>query len=322
VKVIVSAIVAERWAAALRDAAPDAEIVIMAPSGWRGDPAGAEAAYISVDCYIDGSVGLLIRALGELSTLRWVHTFSIGVDDPAYGLIVERGITFTNGAGSQSMPIAQYVLLMMLHHVKRMGEWERNQAARRWARTDSDELTGKTVALLGLGGIGQEVARLAKALRMRVVGLRRRPEPVENVDLLLTPDRVGDLCAAADFLVICAPLTRATRGIVGPAELARMRPTAVLINVARGPLVQEPALIDTLREGRIAGAALDVFEQEPLPPDHVLWSLPNVMITPHCSPSSPMHLVRGTELFLEQLRRYVAGKPLLNVVDPEDVGTE
>ena len=218
------------------------------------------------------------------------------------------------------MPIAQYVLLMMLHHVKGMTAWERAQARREWVRSPSDELTGKTVALLGVGGIGAEVARLAKALGMRVVGLRRRPEPVEHVDELLPPGKEDELCAQADFLVICAPLTHATKGIIGAAELARMKPTAYLINVARGPIVQERALIEALRAGRIAGAALDVFEIEPLPPDHELWALPNVVITPHCAPASPMHIVRGTELFIENLRRYTAGRPLLNVVDPAEVG--
>src|SRR5205823_5779494 len=131
--------------------------------------------------------------------------------------------------------------------------WERSQARREWRRTPSDELTGKTVALLGLGGIGAEVARLATALGMRVIGVRRRLEPVEHVDEVLPPEKVGDLCAAADFLVVCAPLTRATRGMIGADELARMKPTGYLINVARGPLVDERALVETLRAGRIAG---------------------------------------------------------------------
>jgi phosphoglycerate dehydrogenase-like enzyme len=237
-----------------------------------------------------------------------------------YRPIVERGITFTNGAGSQSIPIAQYILLMMLHHAKRMDLWERSQARRAWEHAPCDELTGKTVALFGLGGIGQEVARLAKAFRMNVIGLRRRPDPVEHVDELLPPDAAGDLCARADFLVICAPLTRATRGAIGAAELARLRPSAYLINVARGPIVDEDALLHVLQARRIAGAALDVFSVEPLPQDHPFWTLPNVVITPHTSPSSPLHIHRGTELFLDNLRRYARGEPLLNLVDPADAG--
>jgi phosphoglycerate dehydrogenase-like enzyme len=318
-KLIVTDVVARDFGERLRAAAPGCDFITLNADGsWGGDPAEAEAGYVSVDSLVAGSIRTLVRDLPRMRALRWVHTFSIGVDDPAFRRIVEHGIRLTNGAGTQSMPIAQYVLLMMLHHVKGMAAWERNQARREWRRSPSDELTGKTVALVGVGGIGSEVARLAKALRMRVVGLRRRTEPVEHVDELYPPEKAGDLCAAADFLVICAPLTRTTRGMIGAAELARMKPTAYLINVARGPLVDEPALVATLREGRIAGAALDVFETEPLPPEHELWTLPNVIITPHTSPASPMHIVRGTELFLENLSHYVSGRPLLNPVDPDD----
>jgi phosphoglycerate dehydrogenase-like enzyme len=321
VKLIVTAGVAERFGEKIRDAAPGAEIAAMSPAGWQGDPDGAELAYISVDSLVDGSIRLLVEALPKLS-LKWVHTFSIGLDDPAYRRIVDQGIPLTNGVGTQSQPIAQHVLLMMLHHVKGMANWERNKPLHRWERTPSDELTGKTVCLLGLGGIGAEVAKIAKVLGMRVIGLRRSPDPVPNVDEILPQDAVGELCARADFLVICAPLTRQTKGMVGPDELARMKPSAYIINVARGPLIQEPALIAVLTEGRIAGAALDVFDQEPLPADHPLWDLPNVVITPHQAPSSPMHLVRGTELFIENLRRYIRGEPLMNVVNPDDVGFE
>lgn len=320
-KLFVTDVVARQFGEQIRAAAPAAELVTLnADSTWGGDPTEAEAGYMSVDCLISGAVGRLLADLPRMEKLRWVHTFSIGVDDPAYRLIVDRGITMTNGAGTQSIPIAQYVLLMMLHHIKGMANWERQQARREWSRSPSDELTGKTVALFGIGGIGSEVARLAKALRMRVIGLRRTPGPVEYVDKVLPPEELGELCALADFLVICAPLTSATKGAIGAAELARMKPTAYLINVARGPLVQEAALVETLREGRIAGAALDVFEREPLPADHELWVLPNVTITPHTSPASPMHIVRGTEMFVENLALYAAGRPLLNIVDPADVG--
>jgi phosphoglycerate dehydrogenase-like enzyme len=320
-KLIVSDEVAARFGDRIRHAAPDAEIVSLNADGsWTGDPAGAEAGYLSVDMLIHRSVPVLIDALPRLRSMKWLHAFLIGLDDPMLRTVLDCGITFTNGAGSQSMPIGQYVLLMMLYHAKRMGDWVQNQRLHRWQRVSSDELTGKTVGLVGAGGIGAEVARLAKALRMRVIATRRRPEPVEHVDELLPADAVGELCARADYLVICAPLTERTRGIVGRGELARMKPTAVLINVARGPLVDQEALIEVLRERRIGGASLDVFDEEPLPPDSPLWDLPNVVITPHCSPSSPMHIVRGTELFIENLGRYARGEALLNLVNPEDVG--
>jgi len=269
--------------------------------------------------YPSGIVAELLQSLPALPALRWIHTYSVGVDHPMYRPIVARGITFTNGAGSQSIPIAQHILLMMLHHAKRMRVWEAAQARHEWTHAPSEELTDKTVALFGLGGIGREVARLAQAFRMRVIGLRRRAEPVEHVDELLPPEALDQLCARADFFVICAPLTTATRGAIGAAQIACMQPNTYLINVARGAIVDEPALVAALRDGRIAGAALDVFSVEPLPLDHILWSLPNVVITPHTAPASPLHIERGTHLFLENLRRYLDGAPLLNVVDPADV---
>ena len=320
-RLIVTPYIAATYADAIRATAPGVELVTLDErADWNGDPADAEAAYLSFDMYPSGVVGRLLAALPRLAALRWVHTYSVGVDHPMYLPLVERGITFTNGAGSQSIPIAQHVLLMMLHHARRMDVWERAKQARTWTHALSEELTGKTVALFGLGGIGQEVARLAKAFRMRVIGLRRRPEPVEHVDEILPAGAVGELCARADYLVICAPLTRATRGAIGVAELTRMKPTAYLINVARGAIVDERALLAALREDRIAGAALDVFETEPLPPDHEFWALPNVVITPHTAPASPLHIARGTELFLENLRRYAAGEPLRNLVNPDEVG--
>lgn len=320
-KVLVSQYIAEAYATGLCEAAPGVEcITIDEQHVWHGEPSAADAAYLSFDMYPSRVVTTVLDALPRLSGLRWIHTYSIGVDHPMYRPIVERGITLTNGAGSQSVPIAQHVLLMMLHHAKRMDIWEAAQAAREWRHAPSEELTGKTVALFGLGGIGGEVARLAQAFGMRVIGLRRRSDPVEHVDELLPPGATGDLCGRADFLVICAPLTRETRGAIGAAELARMKPGAYLINVARGPIVEERALIAALRGRQIAGAALDVFEVEPLPPEHELWTLPNVVITPHTAPASPFHIRRGTELFLENLHRFAAGEALLNIVDPAEVG--
>ncbi len=322
-KVIVSEAVAAQFRAELEAAAPGVQIVTLRADGsWSGEPAEAQAAYISVDTLVTGAVDRLARDLPALAALRWVHTFSIGLDHPHYQRIVDRGLTLTNGAGTQSAPISQYVLLMMLYHVKNMRGWQEAQAKHEWRRGPSDELTGKTVCLFGVGGIGGEVARLAKALGMRVVGLRRSQAPTAYVDELLPPERTGDLCAQADYLVICAPLTRATRGAIGAAELARMKPSAFLINVARGPLVDEAALVTALRERRIAGAALDVFNEEPLPAGHPLWDLPNVIITPHMSPASPLHIVRGTRLFIDNLGRYVRGEPLRNIVSAEDVGYE
>ena len=320
---LVSDVVSERFGDRIRVAAGGAAnlMVLGADGAFSGDPAQVEAAFISVDMLVSGAVHKLAAALPAMPKLRWVQTFSIGLDAPYYRTILDLGVLLTSGTGTQGKPITQHVFSLMLWHARRLGVISANQAAQRWQRVEADELTGRTLSLLGLGGIGQEVARVGKVFHMRVIGARRRPDPVPDVDEVLpnTPAGIGELCAQADYLVICAPLTEETRGVIGRAELARMKPTAFLINVARGPLVDETALVETLRAGAIAGAGLDVFATEPLPPDHPFWTLPNVLITPHMAPASPFHLQRGADLFIENLQRYATGQSLRNPVDPREV---
>lgn len=318
---LVTAQMAERLGAQMRSIDPCISLVTLDAAGrWQGDPTTVEAGFLSFDSYAAGTVQTVLRSLPTMPALRWLHTYAIGVDHPMYRPIVEHRITLTNGAGSQHIPIAQHVLLMMLYHAKRMDVWVRAQTRQQWTHAPSEELTGKTVALLGVGGIGSEVARLAQAFGMRVIGLRRTQQPVANVDVLLPPDALDELCAQADFLIVCTPLTRLTRGLVGAVQFARMKRTAYLINVARGPIVDEAALINALRSSQIAGAALDVFDHEPLPAGHPFWTMPNMVITPHTAPASPLYIQRGGELFLDNLGRYIAGEPLRNVVDPADLG--
>ncbi len=205
----------------------------------------------------------------------------------------------------------------MLAVVKRLPEFFAQQGERRWHKLGLRELRGLTVGIIGLGDIGGEIARLCRAFGMRVLGLRRHPRPYEHADEVLGPDRLHDLLAHSDFVVITCPLTEETRGLIGRAELAAMNPDAWLINVARGAIVDEEALLEALRERKIGGACLDVFTEEPLPEDSPFWDLPNVIITPHNSWSSPHIQEREVDLFLDNLRRYVAGEPLLNVVDKQ-----
>ena len=171
----------------------------------------------------------------------------------------------------------------------------------------------------GVGHIGGEVARLAKAFRMRVVGCRRRRRPVRNVDEFVPPERLHELLAQAHFVVLALPLTLQTEGLISESELRAMRQDAWLINIARGQVVNEPALVRALKDGSIGGACLDVFQEEPLPEESELWSLPNVIVTPHNSGRSPLNQERGTEIFLDNLGRYVAGKPLRNRVRASDL---
>ncbi len=258
--------------------------------------------------------------LFALPGLRWFHSFSAGVDHPAFRSLLERGVLLSNSSGSSSVPIAQYVIAMMLRAAKRLDALGEAQRERRWQPVEAEELTGKTTGIVGVGHIGAEVARLAKALGMEVIGCRRRPGRVRYVDELVpAPGGLHGLLARADFVVLAVPLLAQTDGLIGEAELRPMRPGAWLINVSRGRVVREAALLRALREGWIGGACLDVFEEEPLPPESELWALPNVIVTPHNSGFSPLNFDRASELFLGNLQRYVAGRPLRNRVRLRDL---
>jgi phosphoglycerate dehydrogenase-like enzyme len=233
--------------------------------------------------------------------------------------IVESDIVLTNSAGSHAIPIAEFVLMYMLTHVKRSFEL-RELPREDWNRGDDircGELFDRTLLIVGLGSIGEELALRAKSFGMRVLGSRRRPRPTPNVDVVVGEDGWRDLLPEADFVVIAAPLTEQTRGMVDAEAFARMRPDAYFINVARGQIVDGDALLAALRGGEIAGAAIDTPPIEPLPPDHPLWDAPNTWVTPHISYSSPRTRGRMIDIYIENLRRFRAGEQLRNVVDKQ-----
>ncbi|MFB3882220.1 MAG: D-2-hydroxyacid dehydrogenase [Armatimonadota bacterium] len=252
--------------------------------------------------------------------LKWVHSGGAGVERFMTPDFVASPIILTNSQGVYAIPIADHVMAFVLHFSRRFGELVRKQLAHEWEgweeRRSSDELWGKTLGIVGLGGIGSEVARRAKAFGMRVIATRQRPDrPSEFADEVRGADQLPWLLRESDYVALCSALTHETRHLIGAEELKLMKPTAVITNIGRGGLVDEQALIGALNTGVIAGAGLDVFEQEPLPADSPLWDMPNVMITPHDAGSSPQSHERFMAIFLENLRRYVAGEPLLNVVD-------
>lgn len=261
---------------------------------------------------------MLRHVLDEAPALRWIHTPSAGIDGIVIPELLERPITLTNAAGAHAIPIAEFVLMFMLSHVKRTQEMFALKPENAWEQgrhLHLSELYGKTLLILGLGGIGQEIARRASPFGMRVVGSRRHPQPMDGVDQVVGEDAWRELLPEADYVVIATPLTEATCGMVDAAAFARMKPEAYLINIARGEIIDTQALLDALQEGRIAGAALDALPEEPLPPTHPLWQAPNVWITPHISWSSPHMRQRVLAIFLENLRRFGADEPLINVVD-------
>jgi phosphoglycerate dehydrogenase-like enzyme len=256
------------------------------------------------------------RVVTETPNLRWIHTISAGVDHVLFPFLVDSDIVLTNASGAYDVPVAEMVLTYMLLVIKQIPEYFNQQAAHCWNRLRPKELRGLTVGIVGLGSIGREVARLTRTFGMRVVATRRHPErSAEVADLILPAERLDELLGQADFVVLAVPSTPETYHLIDAQALAQMKPDAWLINVARGMVVDETALLKALQGGCIGGACLDVFEKEPLPDDSLLWDLPNVIMTPHNSGVS-IHLEkRAAELFLENLRCYMAGEPLLNVVD-------
>ena len=251
-------------------------------------------------------------------SLKWVQATSSGIGQMIQCLGLDTsGIIFTTASGVHARPLADFCLMAMLMFAKNYQWMERDKHAKRWERYCGEELTGKTLAIVGLGRVGQAVARHGKYMDMCVVGTKRTPATVLNVDQIYPSAELHSMLAEADFLVLIAPHTPETEGLIGERELAVMKTNAVLINIARGDLVDEDAMICALQEKRIAGAALDVFRQEPLPSDSPLWEMPNVIISPHSASTVTLENARETNLFCENLRRYLRGEPLQNVLDTQ-----
>ena len=253
--------------------------------------------------------------------LKWIQFVSAGIERSITPELLRSPVLVTSASGIHATPIAEYVLGAMLALLKRFPSFLTNQQARRWQRHLVAELRGRTVGVVGLGSIGSEVARLARAFGMTVLAARRsairRVPGTGDVDELFPPQELPLLLAASDFVVLSLPLTPETRHVIGEEELRSMKPTSYLINISRGAVVDEAALVKALKERWIAGAALDVFEREPLPQESELWGMDNVIITPHISGTSDKYNARITELFCENLRLYLSGVPLLNLVDKE-----
>ncbi len=260
------------------------------------------------------------QLLDATPKLRWYHTVSAGVENLPLPELAQRGIVLTNNSGSYDIQIAEHLLAFVFAASRQLHVYRDNQRAREWKEEQHQELRDATIVVYGMGSIGGEIARLASAVGMRVIGVRRRAGPSESgvhIDRVVAADRLAEVVGEADYLAIAAPLTSATRGAISREVISRMKPTAWIVNIARGAIVDEPAMIEALQAKRIGGAALDVFTTEPLPKESPLWTIENVIITPHHSGSSPRVRERTLALFAENLRRYKAGEPLINRVDFE-----
>ncbi len=256
--------------------------------------------------------------------LKWLQLTSAGVDRLLDAPVVQSHVTVTTASGIHAVPISEYVIGAMLAFAKGLPRALRAQQERAWRPFWPDELDEKTVGVLGVGAIGARVVELAKALGMRVLALRRSAERrmtgaeagFPGADEMLPPSDLTYLLQESDYVVVALPLTPESRGLIGEAQLRSMKPGAVIVNIGRGAILDEQALVAALKEGTVAGAALDVFQQEPLSGESELWGLENVILTPHISGGTPRYMERAVALFCDNLRRYLADEPLRNVVDP------
>jgi phosphoglycerate dehydrogenase-like enzyme len=304
----------------IRAAAPSARLVNVSLEGLSDSPLD------DVEVLLRGPMpaATFDRLLTRCPDLRWVHSATAGVERVLTPEAAQHGLTITNGRGVFSEPIAEFTMMMILSVVRRLPELMELQRERTWQPLPARELRQVTIGIVGLGSIGRTVARLAIAFGARVIGTRRGPDkdgdlagPMpEGLDRILHQDQLPELLAEADFVVLAVPLTRETDKLMDAQRLALMKPGSWLINVARGRLVDQQALLRALRTGPLEGAVLDTLWEEPLPPSSPLWDAPGLIITPHTSWSSGRVLDRSIELFCDNLARYRDGREMLNLVDP------
>jgi phosphoglycerate dehydrogenase-like enzyme len=260
------------------------------------------------------------NALATLPDLTWIHSDYVGADDLPVQELTARGITLTNGGDNFARPMAEWVLLSILAAAKQFPEFVRRSDAGRWDPSPRflSELEGAVLLLLGFGEVGRQVAEMARPFRMDVRAVARTPRPAPpGVTRLVTGEAWRHELPEADYVVLAMPLTPATSGMVDKAALAAMKPSAWLVNVARGALIDEDALVAALDAGQLGGAVLDAFVTEPLPAGHPLWGRDNVVVVPHHTWSSPRSAERSERLFATELGRFAAGEPLAHPIDPE-----
>jgi phosphoglycerate dehydrogenase-like enzyme len=263
--------------------------------------------------------GIPLQTVWDMAPrLQWVHSLSAGLESILFPALAESTVPMTNGRGVFKDSLGEFVVASVLHFAKDLRRMVRNQEVARWEQFDVEMVAGKTLGVIGYGEIGRAAAVRAHALGMKIHVIRRRPQLSDEdpiVEKSYSIAQRGDMMAACDYLMLAAPLTNETRGLVGAAELARMKPSAVVINVGRGPVIDEAALVAALQNGTIKGAALDVFDKEPLPDGHAFWGLSNVLLSPHCADHTATWTDEAMQFFLENMRRYQSGEPLQNLVD-------
>jgi len=297
--------------------------LVMKGDGTLSDPHGVpkdradahpEIAWGTSDLFREGAPLVPFFAfMLESAGLAWFQSPAAGYDNPEFGMLVDKGVRVTI-AHVNSLPIAEFVMRSVLDEFQEAAQWRDLALERRWKIHDWREVSGSTWVIVGLGGIGAEVARRAQAFGVRVIGCRRHPSPDDPTERTVTPDQLDQVLGLADVVVLAAPATPETDNLVDADFLSRTKPGSLLVNVARGTLIDDNALIASLDSGHLSMAILDVFRTEPLPEDHPFWSHPSVRVTPHNAAGGVGRFQRQADLFRENLDRYLDGRPMLNDV--------
>ncbi|MEP6534328.1 MAG: D-2-hydroxyacid dehydrogenase [Bryobacteraceae bacterium] len=270
---------------------------------------------------------VILNGLGNGDTLKqiwnsarkvqWVHSLSAGVEKTLFPELIASPVPITNARGVFKRSLGEFAVSAILFFAKDLRRMVRNQEAAVWEQFDVEEIHGRTLGIVGYGEIGRATAERAHALGMKIVALRRRPglasDPI--VEKFYSVEDRAAMMSVCDYVVAAAPHTEDTHGLIGEKELAAMKPSGVIINVGRGPVINEAALVKVLQERRIKGAGLDVFDKEPLPPDHPFWKLDNVLLSPHCADHTSTWMEEAMEFFVSNFERFTTGVPLENVVD-------
>ncbi|XID93701.1 D-2-hydroxyacid dehydrogenase [Paenibacillaceae bacterium WGS1546] len=294
----------------LRERLPDWRIVTA------GDGRAEEELYRNAEIVLGWNDGMN-DALASAGKLRWIQTASAGVDKLPLGELRDRGIHVTSASGIHTVAMAETLFAMLLAFSRNLHLAVRSQSRREWRVAERyGQLAGRTMGIIGVGAIGKEVARLARAFGMRTLGVRRSGQPAEGIDEMYGMDRLDEVLERSDAVVNILPYTEETHHLYDADRFRRMKPDALFFNIGRGPSVDTDALVEALRSGAIGGAGLDVFEAEPLPAEHPLWTMDNVILTPHIGGWTGQYKTRVLELFEHNLDHYLQdGKPVRNVVD-------
>ena len=298
----------DRHIATIANQVPQAHVTIS-------DLESAEEYIQEADIIVAMGITDIRQLFLKAPKLKWVHALTAGVDKLIFPEMQNSNVILTNSRGIHGIPVSEHVFSLMLAFSRCLHLTLRQQLEKKWKRVLPDEIHEKTIGIVGLGSIGREIAKKAKGLGMQVLATRRKLSHEIFVDKMYPPDKLKEMLALCDFVVVALPLTEQTKELIDMEHLSAMKRSAYLINIARGSVLRESDLVEALEKGLIRGAGLDVFEQEPLPENSPLWGMPNVIITPHVAASSPYYLDRAIKLFADNLARYANGGEMFNIID-------